>query len=235
MSEHQESAPRSASPIRDMQSFVGGLVLLGFVVLGWIAGANLPWGALNSIGPGLLPRVVLILIAGVGVTLIVHAFLGDGPRVLLRDFSGILALAALTLVAVILGAVLGLAGLGEVLGLPPFALVFCIIYALTLIALARLQRQPSRLARPHRVARAAVPDWRADRVCADRAQRRTSDRRAAAGADLGRGVGRDALPRTHHLRHRDDGAVHRRVQIRAQPADARVDHSRLHLHLSGSV
>jgi hypothetical protein len=135
LNEHQESAPRSTSSIRDMQSFVGGLVLLGFVALGWIAGANLSWGALNSIGPGLLPRVVLILIAGVGVTLIVHAFLGDGPRVLLRDFSGILALAALTLVAVILGAVLGLAGLGDILGLPPFALVFCIIYALTLIAL----------------------------------------------------------------------------------------------------
>jgi hypothetical protein len=118
-----------------MQSFVGGLSLLGFVVLGWVAGANLPWGALHSIGPGLLPRVVLILIAGVGVTLIVHAFLGDGPRVALRDFSGILALAVLMVAAVILGAVLGFAGLGEVLGLPPFALVFCIIYALTLIAL----------------------------------------------------------------------------------------------------
>lgn len=130
-----ESGPRPASPIRDMQSFVGGLALLGFVVLGWVAGAKLPWGALNSIGPGLLPRVVLILIAGVGVTLVVQAFLGDGPRVLLRDFSGILALAALVVAAVIIGAILGFAGLGEVLGLPPFALVFCLIYALTLIAL----------------------------------------------------------------------------------------------------
>lgn len=118
-----------------MQSFVGGLSLLGFVLLGWIAGWSLSWGALNSIGPGLLPRVVLLLIAAVGVTLIVWSFLEDGPRVALRDFSGLLAIAALVVVAVILGAVLGLAGLGEVFGLPPFALVFCLIYALTLIAL----------------------------------------------------------------------------------------------------
>jgi hypothetical protein len=118
-----------------MQSFVGGLALLGFVALGWYAGANLSWGALNSIGPGLLPRVVLILIAGVGITLVIQSFLGDGPRVMLRDFSGILALVALTCIAVIFGAILGLAGLGEVLGLPPFALVFCIIYAATLIGL----------------------------------------------------------------------------------------------------
>ncbi len=118
-----------------MQSFVGGVTLIGFVLLGWIAGANLSWGALNSIGPGLLPRVVLILVAVVGVTLVVHAFLGDGPRVMLRDFSGLLAIVALTIAAIIIGAVLGFAGLGEVFGLPPFALVFCFIYALTLIAL----------------------------------------------------------------------------------------------------
>jgi hypothetical protein len=118
-----------------MQSFVGGVTLIGFVLLGWIAGANLSWGALNSIGPGLLPRVVLLLIGAVGVTLVVLSFLEDGPGVALRDFSGLIAIVALVAVAVILGAVLGFAGLGEVFGLPPFALVFCFIYVLTLIGL----------------------------------------------------------------------------------------------------
>lgn len=131
----RDNVARPNGPIRDMQSFVGGLSVLGFVALGWIAGWNLQWGALNSIGPGLLPRVVLLLIAAVGVTLLVLSFLEDGPRVALRDFSGLIAIAGLVLAAVVLGAVLGAAGLRETFGLPPFALVFCFIYALTLIGL----------------------------------------------------------------------------------------------------
>lgn len=131
----RESGPRPASPIRDLQSFVGGLSLLGFVVIGWAAGANLPWGALNSIGPGLLPRVVLLLVAAVGVTLIVLSFLEDGPRVGLPDFSGILAIAALAVAAVVIGSFFAAVGMGEVLGLPPFAFVFCLLYAGLLVAL----------------------------------------------------------------------------------------------------
>src|SRR5689334_4841612 len=66
--------PRASRRIRDPQNFTAGLGLLGFVAIGWWASSNLAFGTLSSIGPGMLPRVVLVLIALVGVALLAGSF-----------------------------------------------------------------------------------------------------------------------------------------------------------------
>lgn len=126
---------RPQGRIRDQQNFVGGLGLLGFVLVGWIASENLALGGLSSLGPGMLPRVVLLLIAAVGVAMLVGSFLSEGPRVRLADFSALIAVAALVVAAVVLGTIAAAGGLREMFGLPAFAIVFCLLYAATLIGL----------------------------------------------------------------------------------------------------
>jgi hypothetical protein len=131
----QTNSPRPTSRIRDQQNFVGGLGLLGFVLIGWIASDNLAIGTLNSLGPGMLPRVVLALIAAVGVALIAGSFVSDGPRIRIADFSALIAVIALILVAVVLGALAAVGGAREIFGMPAFAALFCILYAAVLVGL----------------------------------------------------------------------------------------------------
>lgn len=140
--------PRAPRRIRDPQNFTAGLGLLGFVALGWWASSNLALGGLSSIGPGMLPRVVLVLIAVVGVALLAGSFTSDGPRVRLTDFSALLMVAALILVAVAIGAVIGLAGWPQLFGLPTFVTIFGILYAALLLGLlAHNLREPGWLDR----------------------------------------------------------------------------------------
>lgn len=127
--------PRAPRRIRDPQNFTAGLGLLGFVAFGWWASSNLAFGSLSSIGPGMLPRVVLVLIGLVGIALLVGSFASDGPRVRFSDFSALLMVAALILVAVAIGAAIGFAGWPEILGLPSFVTVFSILYAALLLGL----------------------------------------------------------------------------------------------------
>lgn len=127
--------PRAPRRIRDPQNFTAGLGLLGFVAIGWWASSNLAFGALNSLGPGLLPRVVLVLIALVGLALVAGSLVADGPRVRFTDFSALLMIAALVLVAIAIGVVIGFAGWPQLFGLPTFVTVFGILYAALLIGL----------------------------------------------------------------------------------------------------
>jgi hypothetical protein len=126
---------RPTRRIRDPQNFTAGLGLLGFVALGWWASSNLALGSLNALGPGMLPRVVLALIAMVGIALLVGSFVSDGPRLRLTDFSALLMVAALVLVAVAIGTAIGVAGWPELFGLPAFATVFGLLYAALLLGL----------------------------------------------------------------------------------------------------
>ena len=128
-------APRPTRRIRDPQNFTAGLGLLGFVALGWWASSNLALGTLNALGPGMLPRIVLVLIAMVGLALLVGSFVSDGPRVRLTDFSALLMVAALVLAAVAIGAAIGAAGWRELFGMPAFVTVFGILYAALLLGL----------------------------------------------------------------------------------------------------
>ncbi|MEP9375166.1 tripartite tricarboxylate transporter TctB family protein [Aquabacter sp. CN5-332] len=129
-------SPRPAhTTIRDPQNFVAGLILMGFAVVGWLSTSDLEVGTLFSMGPGLLPRFLMVCLAGFGVFLSGTALVQDGPSVRLSDFSAILAIAALVAAAVAAGSLMGP---GDVFGLAPFAFVFCVLYLALMVGLVVL-------------------------------------------------------------------------------------------------
>src|SRR5262245_66047802 len=76
-----QSARDRAGPVRSPLDLAGGLFLIGLAALGFAGGYNLPFGTLSGIGSGLLPKVVVTLVAAFGVLLIAQAFVFDGDRV----------------------------------------------------------------------------------------------------------------------------------------------------------
>lgn len=66
--------------IRAPQDFAGGLLLLAIAGLALWLGQNLSMGTLRSMGPGMLPKSVAVMLAFFGVVLIVGSFLGEGSR-----------------------------------------------------------------------------------------------------------------------------------------------------------
>ncbi|TCT03284.1 hypothetical protein [Aquabacter spiritensis] len=133
---HRPPRPRSSrAAVRDPQNLAAGLVLLGFAGLAWIASAGLEMGTLFVMGPGLVPRVLTLCLAAFGLFLCASAVVQDGMPVRLADFSAVLLIAALIAAAAAAGSLLP--G-GAVIGLPPAAFVFCLLYLVVMVALAVL-------------------------------------------------------------------------------------------------
>lgn len=74
----QAPETRARGPIKSPFDLAGGLFLIGLAALGLAGGFNLPTGTLSSIGSGLMPRVVAILVGAFGVFLIVQALIFEG-------------------------------------------------------------------------------------------------------------------------------------------------------------
>jgi putative tricarboxylic transport membrane protein len=75
------SAPssRPALPLLRRQDFVGGLVVIATAVLALWQGSDLPIGQFGSMGPGMLPLGLALLLGLLGAALAVDALLEDGP------------------------------------------------------------------------------------------------------------------------------------------------------------
>lgn len=58
----------------------GGLFLITLAAIGFFGTLNLSFGTLSSMGPGLLPRTVAVLLAGLGLTLVVSGFVAAGSQ-----------------------------------------------------------------------------------------------------------------------------------------------------------
>lgn len=58
----------------------GGLFLLAMGALGYLGTANLSFGSFSSIGPGLMPRTVSVMVAALGLTLAASAFVTPGSQ-----------------------------------------------------------------------------------------------------------------------------------------------------------
>lgn len=66
--------------VRSPQDLAAGLFLLALALFGAIGSANLSFGKLATIGPGLMPRSVALLVAAFGLLLIVQAVTALGAR-----------------------------------------------------------------------------------------------------------------------------------------------------------
>lgn len=66
--------------IRSPLDFGGGLFLLGIALVGYIGAFDLPFGHMNSIGSGLLPKSVAILVGIFGIVLMIQGLLVRGDR-----------------------------------------------------------------------------------------------------------------------------------------------------------
>jgi putative tricarboxylic transport membrane protein len=66
--------------IKSPLDFGGGLFLLGLAVVGYIGAFNLPYGHMNSIGSGLLPKSVAILVGAFGLGIMLQGLFIEGDR-----------------------------------------------------------------------------------------------------------------------------------------------------------
>lgn len=66
--------------VRSPYDLAGGLFLLALAVLGFAGGFGLPTGSPSSIGSGMVPKAVAVMVGVLGVALMVVAFLTEGDQ-----------------------------------------------------------------------------------------------------------------------------------------------------------
>jgi hypothetical protein len=62
------------------QDFAGGLFLIAIGLLAYWASSNLGMGTLRAMGPGMLPKSLAVIVAGVGVILLLTSLKVEGPE-----------------------------------------------------------------------------------------------------------------------------------------------------------
>ena len=79
MKDQGEPAGKSGSGIRAQQDFAAGLFLVAIALFAIWQASDLPLGTLRSMGPGMLPLAVAVMVGLGGVMLMVFSFFEDGP------------------------------------------------------------------------------------------------------------------------------------------------------------
>ncbi len=134
--------------VRGAQNLVAGLSLLGLAAFAAWAASDLPLGRLGSMGPGMVPYAIMGLIALFALGLVANGFLKDGEGVALADYSAVILVAAIGVVALVAGASLKAAGIAQLWGYPPSVVAFCAVYLLVMVWLAiQAVRRPTWLDR----------------------------------------------------------------------------------------
>ena len=124
---------RAIGPIKSPHDLAGGLFLIGVAAIGFLGGFNLPFGRLDEIGSGFMPKTVAALVAAFGLLLVVQGLVLDGDRLERWHLRGpVFVLGAVLLfAATIRGATLSLGGL--TLTIPPLGLAYagplCMVFA----------------------------------------------------------------------------------------------------------
>jgi putative tricarboxylic transport membrane protein len=73
-----EPTPRGT--IKAPQDFAAGIFLIVLALIGYFGAFSLSMGKLSTVGPGMLPKVVAIIIGAFGVLLVVESLLSRGSR-----------------------------------------------------------------------------------------------------------------------------------------------------------
>jgi hypothetical protein len=68
------------SIIKSQLDLAAGLLLLALALIGYFGALGLRFGALTSVGPGLMPKSVAFLVGVFGLGLVITSFLSVGPR-----------------------------------------------------------------------------------------------------------------------------------------------------------
>ncbi len=76
MNDAQDDGPRGL--LKSPQDFAAGLFLIAFAAIGFFGAWSLKFGQLRGIGPGLMPKVMAILLAAFGLLLIVTSMTSRG-------------------------------------------------------------------------------------------------------------------------------------------------------------
>lgn len=66
--------------IKSPLDFAGGLFLIALAAVGFVGAFNLPFGAMSSIGSGLLPKSVAVLVAAFGLLMVLQSLFFEGDR-----------------------------------------------------------------------------------------------------------------------------------------------------------
>jgi putative tricarboxylic transport membrane protein len=66
---------RIASP----QDCAAGVFLIAFGAFAWWASGNLPMGTLRAMGPGMLPKSLAVILAGLGFIMVLQSLKVEGP------------------------------------------------------------------------------------------------------------------------------------------------------------
>jgi hypothetical protein len=103
----------STGLIKSQIDFGAGLLLIALAVVGFFGSLNLRFGSLTSVGPGLVPRSVAVLVGLFGIGLLISSCLAAGARVERWTLRGPFFLLGSVLVfaMTIRGSTLSLAGL----------------------------------------------------------------------------------------------------------------------------
>lgn len=77
--------------IRNHRAFASGALFLAFAIFFFVAALAYPAGTVARMGPGYFPRLLAIVLAGVGVVVILGAMKSTAERQVLRrwDFKGL--------------------------------------------------------------------------------------------------------------------------------------------------
>lgn len=65
--------------IRALQDFTAGLFLVGLAAAAYWQSSDLSLGSLRQLGPGMMPRILTVLIGACGALLVILSFLRNGP------------------------------------------------------------------------------------------------------------------------------------------------------------
>ena len=71
---------RQRGLVKSPYDLAGGVFLLALAVLGFVGGFNLPTGTMSSIGSGMVPKAVAVMVGVLGAAMMMLAFVAEGER-----------------------------------------------------------------------------------------------------------------------------------------------------------
>jgi putative tricarboxylic transport membrane protein len=81
MSQNAEPHASQHRLIKAPQDFFGGLLMIAIAAIAVWFGQDLPLGTTGGMGPGMMPRSVAVLLAGLGAALLVGSLVQRGPGI----------------------------------------------------------------------------------------------------------------------------------------------------------
>lgn len=76
----EQPTPKSGGLLRSSQDFGAGVFLLALAGIALVGSLGLNFGHGNSVGPGMMPRSVAVILAAFGALFVIQSLLADGEK-----------------------------------------------------------------------------------------------------------------------------------------------------------